>query len=89
MSSDTTTDRNVAIHRTEHTGVSSVLEDGEVELTDASRVSYGFDFEDLSVCDGEAKNHEEAATWGDDDSDFAVAAAGFPGGLQGGMRERV
>ena len=36
----------------------SLRKDGEVELTDACGVGDGFDFDDLSVCDGDAKNHE-------------------------------
>jgi hypothetical protein len=37
-----------------------------------------FDFDDLSVCDGEAKHHEEAAAWSYDDSDwFRVRGVGW------------
>ena len=37
-----------------------------------SRSATASDLNDLSVCDGEANNHEEASAWGYDSSDFAV-----------------
>jgi hypothetical protein len=50
----------------------SIAEDGEFEVAEALGVGDCFDFDDLSVCDGEAKHHEEASAWGYDDSDFAI-----------------
>jgi hypothetical protein len=41
----------------------SVAEDGEFEVAEALGVGDCFDFDDLSVCDGEAKHHEEASAW--------------------------
>src|ERR1700738_3492669 len=50
----------------------SVAENGEVEFAEAVGVGAGFDFNDFSVCDGEAKHHGEASAWGYDNSDCSV-----------------
>ena len=41
-------------------------------MAEAVGVGDCFDFDNFSVCDGEAKHHEEASAWGHDNSDFAV-----------------
>jgi hypothetical protein len=51
---------------------SLVVEDREVEVAKAPGVGDGFDFDDFSVCDGEAKDHEEASARSHDDSDCSV-----------------
>ena len=41
-------------------------------MAKAPGVGDGFDFDDFSVCDGEAKDHEEASARSHDDSDCSV-----------------
>ena len=38
--------------------VRSVVEDGEVEVAEAVGIGDCFDFDDFSVCDGEAEDHQ-------------------------------
>jgi hypothetical protein len=63
---------NASIHGNKITDVSSVPEDGKVEVAEAFGIGDCLDLDDFSVCDAEAKHHEEAAAWGYDNTDCSV-----------------